>query len=163
MKLKLLTAAMLAMAIAPMQANAAATTTTINVTAAVVAPTASVLAAGSLAFGIVVQGSTGAAATTSFDVTVTNGVPYTVELFGTQPPVGTSFTMADLVGNTLNFNLYKDATKTVAYTPSTTASPVTSITGSGTGIAQTYTLYAETLQAGVAANYSDTLFITVIY
>jgi len=94
---------------------------------------------------------------------VTNGAPYTIAIFGTQPAVGTSFTMADAVGNTLNFNLYKDSTKTVAYTPSSTASPVTAITGSGTGITQTYTLYAETLQAGVAANYSDMLTIAVSY
>jgi len=162
MKLKLLTAAMLAMAIAPMQANAATATGTINVTAAVVAPAANVVVAGPLAFGNIVQGSTGATATTSFDITVTNGVSYNATLTGPNNQGRGPFAMIDASGvNIVEYNLYKDATKAWNYSSNRTSMAI--FGAIGTGAAQTYALYAETLLAAVAGNYTDTITITVTY
>jgi len=168
MKLKLLTAAMLAMAIAPMQANAAVATATLQLTATVVAPTGSVLAAGPLAFGSVVHAQTGSA-TTSFDVTVTNGVPYTVSFgFGLHGG-GNVFYMNETTGKQagafsahISYKLWSDSAKVAAYLPGT-ASAISGVSGSG--VAQTYTLYSETIPNPVqpAGNYADTITITVTY
>jgi len=163
MKLKLLTAAMLAMAIAPMQANALTTTGNIKVSATIITATAKILVAGSLAFGNVLQRTSGSSATTTFDITVTKGTPYTIDFGGgLNSPTAQFFVMKDTGGaNTLNYNLYKDGTKTVKYLANRLA-PV--ITGqSGTGLAQTHTLFATTSLAGAAGNYADTITITVAY
>jgi len=170
MKLKLLTAAMLAMAIAPMQANAAVATATLQLTATVVSPTGSVAVAGPLAFGTVVLGQT-ASATTSFDVTVTNGVPYSIAFGAGNFLSNTSFRLTEVTGLTINgfaatspYSLWSNSTKTTAYAPDNTNAPViTNLTGSGA--AQTYPLYAETTPNVVqpAGNYADTITITVTY
>ncbi|MBL1353263.1 MAG: spore coat protein U domain-containing protein [Zetaproteobacteria bacterium] len=166
MKLKLLTAAMLAMAIAPMQANAAVATATMQVTAAVVAPTASVLVAGPLAFGTLITNFNGGGmnATTTFDVTVTNRVPYRIDFGGGLNSAGTAFFAMKDAGsaNTLSYSLYKDSTTSLNY-PANSATP--SIPRqTGTGVAQAYTLYAQVVSTGAApGNFSDTITITVTY
>ncbi len=178
MKLKqsILAAAMLMAAALPMQAQAATTTGTLQVTANVTVPTASVNVAGPLNFGTVVQGQIGTA-TTSFDVTVTNGVAYTIA-FGAGLHGRTVFIVQDSTQTlqaytgqnaVAGYYLYSDNTKATAYSPDPTNGPV--ITGlTGNGAAQTYPLYAEVkplspAQGGIwgPGTYTDTITITVTY
>jgi len=167
MKLKLLTAAMLAMAIAPMSANALqvaqTTTRSLTVLATVVTPPVIISPLSSLNFGNVPTGSSARRATTSFDVTVRQGTPYSISFGGGLNSGGTTaFTMKSRTGgNNLNYLLFKDSTLAVSYPANAVGA---SITGqSGTGIAQTYTLFARTALAGAAGNYTDTITITVTY
>ncbi len=177
MKLKqsILAAAMLMASALPMQAQAATATGTIQVTANMIAPTASVNVAGSLNFGTVVQGQVGTA-TTSFDVTVTNGVAYTIAFGAGLGGINNWFLVQDPNQPTVNtaianagYKIYSDSTKVTEYVSDITNAPV--ITGlTGTGAAQTYPLYAEVsllaaAQGGVfgPGTYTDTITITVTY
>ncbi len=165
MKLKLLTAAMLAMAIAPMQANAATATGTINVTATVVAPSATVTVAGPLAFGTFTTNFNGGGmnATTTFDVTVTDRVPYTIDFGAGLNTTGVAtFAMKDAgSANTLEYALYKDSTLSLNYAANSVTPSIPR--QAGTGVAQTYTLYARIFATGAPGNFSDTITITVTY
>jgi len=176
MKLKqsILAAAMLLAAAVPMQAQAAVATAALQVSASVVNPTASVTVAGSLAFGPAIAGQM-VSATTSFDVTVTNGVAYTVAFGAGLYGSNSAFLANETTGKTyLNnpnstsqvaYYLYSDSTKATAYLPDATNAPViTGVTGSGG--AQTYSLYSEMtpfLGAAAAGTYADTITVTVTY
>ncbi len=178
MKLKqsILSAAMLMAAALPMQAQAATATGIMQVTANVTVPSASVNVAGPLNFGTVLQGQVGMT-TTSFDVTVSNAVPYSIA-FGAGLYGNTVFVVKDTTqtlpaypGQTASagYYLYSDNTKATAYSPDPANAPV--ITGlTGNGAAQTYPLYAEVkplspAQGGIwgPGTYTDTITITVTY
>jgi len=175
MKLKqsILAAAMLMAAAVPMQAQAAVATATLQVSAAVTIPTASVTVAGPLNFGTVVVAQL-ASATTSFDVNVTSGVPYSIAFgsgtgtstvaFVAPETTGKLFTGGNGFASTTAYYLWSDSTKATSYVSDPTNAPV--ITGlTGSGVAQTYSLYAETTPNILAAagNYADTITITVTY
>jgi len=174
MKLKqsILAAAMFVAAAVPMQAQAAVATATLQVSAAVTIPTASVTVAGPLNFGTVVRTQTGTA-TTSFDVNVTNGVPYSIAFGNGLGGFSSWFAATETTGQFLAdgittaasfYYLWSDSTKATAYLPSVANSPV--ITGlTGSGVAQTYSLYGEITPdpGSPAGTYADTVTITVTY
>jgi len=175
MKLKqsILAAVMLVAAAVPMQAQAAVATGTLQVSATVTVPTASVTVAGPLNFGAVTLGQM-VSSTTSFDVNVTNGVPYSIAFgsgtgtssvaFVAPETTGKLFTNGSSFPSTIAYYLWSDSTKATSYVSDPTNAPViTGLTGSGT--AQTYSLYSETTPNVVAAagNYADTITITVTY
>jgi len=168
MKLKqsILAAAMLMAAAVPMQAQAATATATMQVSGTVVLPTANVTVAGPLAFGNVVKGQLGTA-TTSYDVTVTNGVSYTVD-FGLGLNGNTGFAGSFYLVDTAfppttaqKYTLFTDSTKATKYVPGTG----TTINSIGTGAVQTYGVYGEFTPdpTSAAHTYTDTITITVTY
>ena len=152
----------LMLAALPMQAHAAVATGTLNVSATTVAATALVTVAGPVSFGTVADTLT-ATANSSFDVSVTNGLPYSIALDG-----GANFNVAtnqsflkDAGGlNAREYVLYQDVANTQIWGPAGTT-----LTGLlGTGVAQTYNTYGKLLAAvGTVGAVSDTVTITVTY
>jgi spore coat protein U-like protein len=174
MKLKqsILAAAMLLATAVPMQAQAAVATAALQVSATAVNSTGSVTVAGPLAFGSALPGQL-LSATTSFDVNVTNGVPYTIAFGSGLSGYQSDFAVTETTGQTFPnglfaaesfYYLWSDSTKATAYVADRTNAPViTGLTGSGT--AQTYSLYGEVtlLLTSPAGTYADTITITVTY
>jgi len=160
MKLKqsILAAAMLVAAAVPMQAQAAVATGTLQVSATVVAPTASVTTAGGLAFGTTLKGGT-ATGTTTFDVTASNGTPYTIALTGLHD-TNSSYQLVHSNGRTFaGYTLFESSAKSVSYLPTATKNKT------GSGVAQTYTLYGEWVisPTSVSGSFTDTVTVTVTY
>ncbi len=158
----IIAASALLLAALPMQAQAATATGQINVTATTVAATASVIVAGPVAFGTAFDTVT-AVANSSFNVTVTNALPYSISMDG-----GANFNAAlsksflkDAGGlNAREYVLYQDAANTLIWGPAGTA--VTGLTG--TGLAQTYNVFGSLLAApGTTGAVSDVVTITVTY
>lgn len=161
----LLLAAML-----PLAASAATTGASFNVTA-MVAATCSVNATN-VAFGSIGPASTTAGTATGTVVaTCTNGTPYTIDL-STGSGSFAQRTMSDGT-STLNYNLYSDATysgvlgdgteSTVLISAST---PDTGTAGTGTGTAQTYTVFGQLplpQTAATAGAYTDSIVVTLNY
>lgn len=154
-------AALLAAGMMPVAAMAGVQTATVNVTATSVAPSAVINVAGALAFGTVQDTATGTAQT-SFDVTVSNSWPYSIDLDGGanyNAGTGQSF-MQDGGGlNAREFAIYQDAGRLISWKP---GSGMAGMTGSGS--AQTYQLYGSLLAAaGTTGAISDIVTITVTY
>ena len=150
----------------PQPASAATATATFQVTATVLGACI-VSTPPTLAFGAY-SASADSLSTTNFNVTCTVGTPYSVGLNGGNG-VGASTTnrlmtsaTAPAGNNLLNYSLYRDTGRTVNW--DNTASG-TGLTGSGT--AQPYTVYgtipAGQFAAAPAANYVDTILLTVTY
>lgn len=156
-------AAILAMSMVPASVMAA-TTATLNVAAVFTSAAASIAVAGPLDFGTkLIDGVTGdMLASTTFDVTVTNGVNYTVTLDGGLNPSGTDTTARNMTSgaNSLWYGLYRTGALGL---PWDSAVP---IPGTGTGSPQTFNvdaLGAMAMLATQAGTYSDTVTITVTY
>ena len=162
MKRYLLAASALLASALPMQAQAAVATGQLNVTATTVATTASVIVAGPVAFGNAFDTVT-ATANSSFNVTVTNTLPYSISMDGgANFNAGTSKSFLKDAGglNAREYVLYQDAANTKIWGPAGTA--VTGVTG--TGAAQTYSVFGSLLAApGTTGAVSDVVTITVTY
>jgi len=164
MKLKLqhIAAAIMALALLPMQAGAATATGQINVTATTILPVASVQVNGALAFGAVRDTAT-ATAQSTFNVTVTNTIPYSIAMDGGgNYNAGTNkSTLKDAGGlNAREFIMYQDVALTTIWSPA--GSSMTGLTGNG--VAQNYTVFGKLLAAaGTSGAVSDTVTITVTY
>lgn len=139
-------------------AYAATATTTFNVTATV--PTScSVSAGGDLAFGS--YSGTQLAATTTVSVTCTSGGSYTVGLDD-----GANFSTPNrrmLHGTVdyLNYELYKE----VGLTNRWGSAGGELVSGTGSGSAQSLTVYGKLLagQTLIAGSYTDLITVTVTY
>lgn len=146
----------------PLTAQALTSTAPLNVTATTVQPAAVVTVASALAFGTV-QDTLTATAQSTFTVTTTNGWPYSIALDGgVNYNAGTAQSfMKDGGGlNPRQYVIYQDAARLNVWGPAGT-----NMTGlTGTGLAQTYTLYGSLLAAaGTVGAVSDVVTITVTY
>ncbi|QKZ04335.1 MULTISPECIES: Csu type fimbrial protein [Pseudomonas] len=144
-------------------ANASTATANMSVSATVVA-TCSV-SAGSMAFG----SYSGAAVTSSADlsVTCTNDAPYTIALgAGSGTDATTSarlLTNASDSTSTLSYGLYQDSSYATTWGDTTGTD---TLAGTGTGAAQTVTVYGKVAADQLTAStgsYSDTVVVTVNY
>jgi spore coat protein U-like protein len=99
----------------------------------------------------------------TIQVTCTNTTPYTI---GLNAGTGSGATVAarkmSSGGNTVNYALYSDAAHTTIW-GNTPASDT--VAGTGTGAAQSFTVYGRVPPQGAPApgNYSDTITVTVMY
>ncbi len=116
-----------------------------------------------LAFGqVAVSGTTNGTGT--INVTCTIGGTYAVSLDSGQNALLTQrrvLSSSPVAGSYLNYNVYTDAARTLAW--GTTAA--TGTTGIGTGSAVSYSVYGQ-IPAGqsiVVGNYSDSVTVTVTY
>lgn len=144
----------------------AATTTTTFAVTATVAASCSLGTVPTLGFGTYDPTSgTNADSTTSIAVTCTLLTPYNIGLSaGTTS--GSSISQRKLQGvtpaNTLNYNLYTNAGRTVVWGNTVGTD---SVAGVGTGLTQNHTVYGR-INSGTAASidtYSDTITVTVTY
>ncbi len=159
-KIKLhLAAILLAFGMLPASAMAATATGTLNVAATIINPAASISVAGPLDYGTVVANVTSAVASTTFDVTVSSGISYSVQIDrGLTQFLGARYISNSAGTAHLYYVLYQSA-------PANGVEwgidvPVSS---TGTGAAQTYNVFASGINSSMAGNYSDTLTITVTY
>ena len=163
-------------------------TATMNVSIQVTSVAATVNTSA-LNFGTVFQGSTGKA-TATITVTVTNGANYKIAIGGgnnsASPHAATcNRRMIDagaVIGGAVSYNLTKNAygsASGIIWGDACLATPTFScgatagnggngdcVSATGTGIAQTYTVYGETttIPASAASGiYTDTVLITVLY
>jgi spore coat protein U-like protein len=146
-------------------ASAATATTTFAVTASVLA-SCNLGSVATLPFGLYdPTSSSNADATTGISVTCTIGTPYNVGLSGGTTTGGSvaQRKLQGLVGaNKLNYNLYRDASRTQVWGETILTDTVV---GLGTGFSTTHTVYGR-ITAGSAASidvYSDTITVTVTY
>lgn len=141
---------------------AQAQTDTFNVTASVGA--ACSVSASNLGFGAYDPlSATDTDATTTMDVTCTLSTTYNVGLDGGISGNTSARTMDDAGGtNTLNYALYSDAPRTSNWGNSVGTDTVA---GTGTGAAQTLTVYGRitALQSVPAGSYEDTITVTVTF
>jgi spore coat protein U-like protein len=122
------------------------------------------IAASDLAFGnYTAQSGTPLLGTTLLRATCTPNTAYQVGLNeGTSP--GATVNQRKMVSgaNSLNYQLYSDASRSTIWgnTPGTDT-----VTGVGTGIAQNHTVYGTVPAAQVvpAAEYSDTIVVRIYY
>jgi len=154
----------------PTSASAVTATGTFNVTATVNA-TCSV-SATDVAFGTVnTLSSTAATATGTVVATCTNGTTYTIDL---SAGAGTfaQRTMSNGT-STLNYNLYSDNTYTPVLGDGTgstvlisASTPDIGTAGTGSGSAQTYTVYGQLplpQSTATTGSYTDTINVTLNY
>lgn len=151
--------AFLALGLAPTPAAATTTTTTFAVTASVQG-TCSV-SATALSFGAY----TGTALTNSNTITVncTGGTTYNVGLSaGAGGSVTTRKMTGQYLGGSLGYALYSNAGRSVNWGQTVGTDTVA---GTGTGVAQSLTVYGQipTGTAPAADGYSDTITATVTY
>jgi spore coat protein U-like protein len=102
--------------------------------------------------------------TSSFDVTCTNATPYTVGLDSGANSSSGQRRMKGGVSNTefISYNLFSDAARSVAWGNVSGAW----VSGTGSGGAQSYTVYGQVpsqTTPSAASNYLDTVTITVTY
>lgn len=139
--------------------DAATATATIAVTATVLS--FCTLAAAPLAFGT--YSSAAVTATTTLSVTCTSGTPYNV---GLDAGVGTGATVAarkmTFTTSTLTYGLYSDAGHTTVWGNTIGTNTVT---GTGTGLLQSLTVYGQIPGAQFVAPgaYVDTVTATITY
>lgn len=136
--------------VATSAAQAATTQTTFTVSADVLASCS--VSASNMGFGTVdTLSATPTDTTSAIDVTCSSGTAYTVDL-GATPEARTMTAGA----NSLNYGMWQDAARTVAFTSS----------GTGDGTAQPHTVYGRVpgSQSSVPnGSYSDTVTVTVTY
>jgi len=159
----ILSAAVLSPAIAPWEADASTTTTaSMGVTASIL-PSCGVTALP-LVFGIyspTQPGNTTAATTVA--VTCTNGTPYNVGLNAGSGSGATVTTRILTSGsNTLTYSLYSDSGYSTLWGNTIGTNTVT---GTGTGLAQTINVYGSinALQAVPAGIYTDSITVSLTY
>ncbi len=145
-------------------ANAATTSATFAVTASVTANCT--ISASPLAFGAY----TGAVVNnqTTLSVTCTNTTPYSIGL-SAGGSTGATVTTRKMTGaastaNTLNYALYRDSARSLNWGVTTTGTPDV-LAGTGSGLAQSITVYGQipATQNVAPDNYSDTITATVNY
>jgi spore coat protein U-like protein len=146
--------------LACMPAFSATANTTFSVTANVV--TNCTVSASSVAFGT--YSTSQLDGTGSISVTCTNLAPYTVEL---DAGTGTGATvshrkMTGPSSQALSYNLYQDSSRTALWG---TQSAQQAVAGTGSGTAQSLTVYGRVAGAQTpgAGSYSDTITVTVTY
>lgn len=159
MKKVLLQVAVGASSVLAMIGTAQGATTSFNVGATITATCAA--SATPVDFGAVVSGN-GASTTGSVDVTCTSGTPYTIALDSGQNYDGTDRRIR--FGTSSDYLIYTliDNLSTLPWGDDTYNGA--SVSGTGTGGAQSYTVDATLIGAGVPAGYySDTVTVTVTY
>ncbi|MBN2689473.1 MAG: spore coat protein U domain-containing protein [Gammaproteobacteria bacterium] len=144
-----------------MSAYGATATDTFQVTATI--PAACVITANDLAFGTY-NPTTTSTQNSTVDVTCTNTTPWAISL---STGGSGSYSPRQMTGgvsaDTLNYNLYTDATFTTIWGDGTGGT--TTVTGTGTGAAQSNTVYGQ-LPSGqykTPDSYTDTITATVTY
>lgn len=143
----------------PVAAQAATATTTFAVTATVLSTC--LISATPLAFGNYTGAQTDATSTLS--VTCTNTTAYNVGLDAGQATGATVTTRAMQNGtNTLGYALYSDTARSVNWGNTV---PTDTVAGTGSGIAQTLTVYGRIPAGSLPAPgaYADTITATVTY
>lgn len=146
----------------PRPAAAGSVTTTFKTQIAITAACA-INSASSLNFGTQGVLAANVDQSSTIQVTCTNTTPYTI---GLDAGTGSGATVAarkmSSGGNTVNYALYSDAAHTTNWgnTPSGDT-----VAGTGTGAAQSFTVYGRVPPQGAPApgNYSDTITVTVMY
>ena len=138
---------------------AATATSSIPVSATVQATC--VVSASSSAFGTY----TGSAltATTTISITCTNAAPYNVGLdAGTGTGASVTTRLMSLSSSTLAYSLYTNSGHSTVWGNTISSNTVT---GTGTGSAQTLTVYGQISanQYPTAGSYTDTVTVTVTY
>lgn len=149
-----------ALLMTPFAAQSATDSTTFAVTATVLSTCG--VAASPLAFGNYAMTQTDA--TTSLAVTCTNGTTYTVSL-GVGAGSGASVASRKLTGpssQTLNYSLYQDFARTTVWGHTIGTDTVG---GTGSGVAQTWSIYGRIpgAQGAGAGAYTDTITVTLTY
>lgn len=124
------------------------------------------ITANPLAFPAVTALANAVSATTKVSVTCVSNAPYTVALDGgTTPGASTTNRLMQLNGgtSTVSYGLYKDAAWTQVWGDGTGGT--TTNAGTGTGGAQTFTVYGRVPSQPVPppGNYSDTITATVSF
>jgi spore coat protein U-like protein len=156
--------------LATVQAQAATTTTTFNVNATVLANC--LASAPALNFTNYTPASGNATGSTTVAVRCTKNTAFTVALNKGSTTGGTltQRLLSDGSGNTLQYNLYKDAALTTIFGDGTGTTQTAAGTGAGMAIAsaQSITVYGSlpdnaTNQAQPAGSYSDLITVTVSY
>jgi spore coat protein U-like protein len=150
-------------AVAPFEADASTTVTTTMAISATVLSSCGVTALP-LAFGTYSPTqSTNTTATTTVAVTCTNGTPYNVGL-NAGTGTGASVTTRKMTSgsNTLNYSLYSDTGYSTVWGSTIGTNTVT---GTGTGLAQTINVYGSitALQSVPAGAYTDTITVSLTY
>lgn len=102
----------------------------------------------------------------TLSVICSNTTPYTVALnAGTNAGGGTSFTSRAIKNgtSTLGYQLYKDSSRTTVWGDGTSSTSTTA--GTGSGSAQSLTIYGRlpSLSGAVPGNYTDTVTVTITY
>lgn len=144
------------------QSANAVTTATSNFAVTATVQSSCTISAGPLAFGTytVAAAST---ATSSISVTCTNSTGYNVGLNAGSTPLATVTTRQMVNGaNTLNYTLYSDSGRTKNWGNTIGTDTVT---GTGSGAAQTLTVYGTVPAAQFATpgSYADTVTATITY
>jgi spore coat protein U-like protein len=156
------TASVLLSAIAPAQAQASTSTATIAVSASVLSSCG--VTALPLAFGTYSPTqATNTTASTTIAVTCTNGTPYNIGMgLGSGSGATVSARKMTAGSNTLTYNLYQDSGYSTQW--GTTIGTNTQ-TGTGSGLAQTITVYGSitALQSVPAGSYTDSITVTLTY
>ena len=143
-------------------ARAQTATSTFSVTATVLA-SCSVVGGVPLAFGVVTPGVQ-RDGSVSISAVCTVGTPYTLAL---DAGTGTGATVASRRmtsgGDTLEYTLFQDVSRTTLWGDGTGGSSTRSSTG--TGLAQSFTVYGRVPSSAAAAvgTYSDTITVTATY
>lgn len=120
----------------------------------------SVSSPNTLDFGTVGLLSANTDASMTFTVTCTNGAAYTISMNDGQNASGTTNRMANAAGTEfVSYELYQDSNYSTVWDATSTVS------GTGTGTAQTYTVYGRVPPQATpsAGTYTDTVTITVTY
>jgi len=151
--------AVLASLLAPAWAQSSAT---FSVTATVL-PSCTVIGGGTLAFGIVTPGNQ-ADGSVSVTATCTVGTPYTLSLnAGTGS--GATMTQRRMTSgaDTLAYGLYRDAGRSQPWGDGTGGS--STVASTGTGLAQSFTVYGRVPSSATATVgvYLDTITVTATY
>lgn len=145
---------------APSQAQTSTATFTVTAT---VLPACTVVAGVPLAFGVVTPGVQ-RDGSVSFTATCTLGTPYTLSLdAGTGSGATVASRRMSSAADTLDYALYLDAARTSLWGDGTAGTSVRSSTG--TGLAQTFTVYGRVAASAVApaGAYTDTITVTAAY
>ena len=157
-------ALILAASALPQAAMAATATSSLNVTATVTANCT--VSTSALAFGSVnVIGGTNVDGAGGLTITCTNGTGWSAAA-GVGAGSGASFTNRRMTAgaNTLNYNLYTTAARTIVWGDGTASTGT--LAGTGTGAAQSVAVYGRvgSGQTSVpAGSYADTVAVTVTY
>ena len=143
-------------------AMAQSSTGTFAVTATVL-PSCTVVGGVPLAFGVVTPGVQ-RDGSVSISAVCTVGTPYTLAL---DAGTGTGATVASRRmtsgGDTLDYTLFQDASRTTLWGDGTAGTSTRSSTG--TGLAQSFTVYGRVPSSAAAAvgSYADTITVTATY
>ena len=142
--------------------HAASTTSTFAVQVAITA-TCTINSASTLNFGTQGILATNVDQTSTIQVTCTNTTPYNIGLdAGTGTGASVATRKLTSGANTVNYTLYSDSGRTTVW--GNTVSTDTQA-GTGTGSAQSYTVYGRipTQTTPAPGSYSDTITVTVTY